>query len=666
KFLALDEWNYPVNLLVVIDYAGDYAELIGEWLVALKTGVCPPKMRFVLLEREGVENNKGDSNMREKALTNPMWYERMLAVHSHDDIRAMRYTARGNTGFLELPTLSDDAFKQIITDYAEAANKRLSERDQEEILDYCKTIEQNGQGVSRPRPLILLFIVDAWEQEGEHRRWNIQELLLRIIGRYKEHWKTTLCAGDQSVFLAVQRLLIYATATGGWKTKDPLPEYLQKDYLAVKNFCVTQNKLKQLFRSINEKSSWDDILSPLEPDLIGELFVLDYLQNTTEYQEMITAFHTNSRYWLFIFRCIVDYADVDEYADLFGNGLKEVLAESLIKESPEFYALLLRGLIGKQNKDNALDSLAYLESFALDSRYADNEAIVLEYAKGLFNLACDQEVTEAKKTVEKLRVLVSDSRYVGNEKIVFRYARGLVNLAYNQEITEAEKTVEKLRELVSDSRYRGNEEIVLMYAKGLFNLACDQEVTEAEKTVEKLRGLASDSRYVGNEEIMLEYARGLAILGYKYYLQFNLDMAEKNFSKAYQMGCKEVSVNLCYMIRRCETKMYSPPAIKEILLPSLKDKDPFAIMNMALYLAEYENDWQGADDMIFDSAETADFSEVIEWWSSLDDLEGLLVMTWLERNKICMPQYTLKAKDTLELLRSKYPQVPDWMTEIRE
>lgn len=55
KFTGLCEWKYPVNLLVVIDYAGDYAGLIGEWLVSLKTGECPPKMRIVLLEREGLE-----------------------------------------------------------------------------------------------------------------------------------------------------------------------------------------------------------------------------------------------------------------------------------------------------------------------------------------------------------------------------------------------------------------------------------------------------------------------------------------------------------------------------------------------------------------------------------------------------------------------------------
>lgn len=113
-------------------------------------------------------------------------------------------------------------------------------------------------------------------------------------------------------------------------------------------------------------------------------------------------------------------------------------------------------------------------------------------------------------------------------------------------------------------------------------------------------------------------------------------------------------------------KTHSPSKVKEILLPLLNDNDPFAIMNMALYLAEYEDDWQGADDIIFGSAETAVFSGVIKWWSSLDDLEGLLVMTWLERNKICMPHYILKAKETMELLRSKYPRVPDWIIEIRE
>lgn len=64
----------------------------------------------------------------------------------------------------------------------------------------------------------------------------------------------------------MERLLVYATATGGWRINDPLPGYLQKDIASVKEFCAKRDKLDQLFRSVNEKFEWDGILSPLEPD----------------------------------------------------------------------------------------------------------------------------------------------------------------------------------------------------------------------------------------------------------------------------------------------------------------------------------------------------------------------------------------------------------------
>lgn len=623
KFTGLCEWKYPTNLLVVIDYAGDYASLIGEWLVSLKTGECPPKMRIVLLEREGVGKNRGANGIQEKIVINPMWYEQLLSVHSNDDIRSMLYTADKDTAFLELPVLSDEALKQIIGDFAKAEQKVLSEEDQEQILEYCKRIEKNQQGACRPRPLILLFIVDAWDPQDKHHRWDIQELLLKIIRRYKNHWETVLCQRNKNVYRAVERLLVYATATGGWRINDPLPGYLQKDLTVVKEFYTERDKLDQLFRSVNEKFEWDGILSPLEPDLIGELFVLEYLQNAFETEKMIEAFHTSKKYLLFLFRSIQDYADVDKYADLFSDGLKVLLKESLVREMPEFYAGLLVNLTAMQKEEYAKITLEHLEELALNSQYTGNEEIALAYAKGLFNFALKQD------------------------------------------IGETETTVEKLEELAGDRRYAGNEEIVLMYAKGLVNLAAKQEAGEAETTVEKLGDLAGDSRYAGNGEIVLEYAEGLVNLGFDYYSQHDYEQAEKRFAQAHQLRFLNGSTNLCYMIRRRETKTYSLDDFKEILRSAWEDKNALAVTNMALYLAEYEDDWKGADDLITSLAETEDFSEVIGWWSHLEELEGLLVMIWLEHCKICDPCYILEGEIILKSLRKKYPGIPDWMIEIR-
>lgn len=52
------------------------------------------------------------------------------------------------------------------------------------------------------------------------------------------------------------------------------------------------------------------------------------------------------------------------------------------------------------------------------------------------------------------------------------------------------------------------------------------------------------------------------------------------------------------MIRRRETKTHSLDEFKEIMLSVWEEKNALALTNMALYLAEYEDNWQGADDLI--------------------------------------------------------------------
>ncbi len=211
-----------------------------------------------------------------------------------------------------------------------------------------------------------------------------------------------------------------------------------------------------------------------------------------------------------------------------------------------------------------------------------------------------------------------------------------------------------------------DESIVLEYAKGLVNLAAKQEAEEAKTTVKRLGELSEDSRYEGKEEIVPLYAKGLTNLGFEFYSRHHFEKAVENFAQAHKMGDINGSVNLCYMIRRGEAKNHSPEEVKEILLPLLEGKHSFAIMNLALYLAEYENDWQGADDMIATLHEAEDVRKVIDWWSGLKDFEGLLAMTWLERHEICPPCHILKGKKVLESLRKNYPGIPAWIVKRRD
>ena len=54
SLLSFPTYNYPDNLLLVIDYASRYAEIVGKWLAKLSsTNAASKKIRVVLIERQG-------------------------------------------------------------------------------------------------------------------------------------------------------------------------------------------------------------------------------------------------------------------------------------------------------------------------------------------------------------------------------------------------------------------------------------------------------------------------------------------------------------------------------------------------------------------------------------------------------------------------------------
>ena len=52
QFIRFNEWRYPCNLLIVIDYAGTVASDAGKWMERLeRSRYRPDKVRFVFIER---------------------------------------------------------------------------------------------------------------------------------------------------------------------------------------------------------------------------------------------------------------------------------------------------------------------------------------------------------------------------------------------------------------------------------------------------------------------------------------------------------------------------------------------------------------------------------------------------------------------------------------
>ena len=494
------EWNYPCNLVFVIDYAGIAAEEIGAWMEKLENSrYHPEKIRFVLLERETIHKN------REMALE-PIWYQNLKGNRLRSEcIERFLYQSSSESAFLELSGLSDEDLAQIISDYALAKGKSIDNATQEWMIEKAHEMDKKNDS---PRPLIVLLAADAMlEGKQPTTKWDILGLVEHMVEKFKEHWENVLCAGEEERFLALEEMILFSTCVGGWKVGKKLPDPLADS--STKLLKMDADRLETLICAVNEAELYDGKLQPLEPDLIGEFYVLDYWRRKkydTEYLKKLShvLWETPFEFAIFLYRCIENYGNTKRFQDIFKDGMNILQPEVKSELSLWLFAMLLVNLSNQQPIEERIETIAKLEQ--LTQTYPHNEEIALRYAKGLFNLSCDQSLEEGIKTIARLEQLTQT--YPHNEEIVLEYAKGLFNLSCDQPLEEGIKTIARLEQLTQT--YPHNEELILEYAQGLFNLSCDQPLEERIETITKLGQLTQT--YPHNEELILAYAKGLVNL----------------------------------------------------------------------------------------------------------------------------------------------------------
>ena len=382
---SFHELTYHENVFMVIDYAGKFADRLGECLVLLKGRPRPPKMRIVLLERDGmVRRDKGSGRVALSG-NNPLWYDRLMGVDSSADIKDMLFSVSAESPFMEISPLNDEELGLMLDRYAGNQGKSLPSERIKDILSYCNnTIEKQGERIRGVRPLIALIVADAWLNDNQYRGMKLHELLGDFISRCRDYWERRLCRSNKEIREAAEKLFVYATATGGLSISDTLPapfsealEVLRKEF--------RRTELMQLFKGLNEKLELDGVLFPMEPDLFGEFFVLNYLENEYDRCRVILAFGEKEKYLSFLDRSISNYATEAVFEDLFENAMAELMPDKIIMEYPLGCAGLLVDLSCEQEADAAAEAVEKLREISED-RYEGNAEIALEYAKGLASL----------------------------------------------------------------------------------------------------------------------------------------------------------------------------------------------------------------------------------------------------------------------------------------
>ena len=508
-----NEWRYTCNLFIVIDYAGTLAAEMGKWMERLERSCYrPDKIRFVFIEREG----------RRKNNSGPLWYQNLQGSGEQTRcVERLAYKEYNGTPFLKLSALEKNQLERIIKDYAKIYSKVLSDNQIRWILEKAEEIDGKQENA---RVLIVIFTADAVVQGREYKNWDIQYLISEIIKKYAKHWEKVICQNSKSIFNALTEMLVFSTVVGEWKPGNKVPEIFENS----SSYLCSMNSydLEQLICEVNEEKQFEGKLKPLEPDLIGEYYVLDYWTkkkyDRNYLKKLFCGLWEYPVYFAqFIDRCIQNYIKQDVFQYLFQNGMERLMPPENNELGMLFFSMLLVNLIGKQAEHEAIESVRRLE--VLSGKNEGNEEIALMYAQGLFNLSCDQEEAGAQESINRLKVLSGENE--GNEEIALMYAQGLFNLSNKQKKEGAKESVKRLE--ILSGKYDRNKEIAIMYAKGLVDLLNRQEEAEAKESISRLKLLSRKNE--GNEEIAIMYARGL----------FNLSCDQEEAGAQESISCLE-------------------------------------------------------------------------------------------------------------------------------
>ena len=271
EFKQWEEWVVDQPTLMVIDHIAHRAKNIRQAICSLsrQTKHIRAPLRLLLLERPfRLEDN---------------WVQEFVPQAFTEDIAALFEYAYDPTGQnladelndkRPLGPLGDDDLWQIVQAIVDEHGSPLPDRDT--ILALLTQIDPLR------RPLFAILTAEALAMAGPDRirRWNSSDLVRFILQREFSLWKETLHLADTNAgpdrhrkFEEHLNLVLFATITAVRQTpyvyqmlrkhSVPVPKRILPDWLRVMTGY-----------------SWEDtqeIIHPLGPDILGELFVLERL-----------------------------------------------------------------------------------------------------------------------------------------------------------------------------------------------------------------------------------------------------------------------------------------------------------------------------------------------------------------------------------------------------
>ncbi|BAS67525.1 tetratricopeptide repeat protein [Bathymodiolus septemdierum thioautotrophic gill symbiont] len=472
----LQNWQPIRPTLIFIDYAKDHVDEVQRLLNALATkswddGVL---VRLVLIDRSGFKVT-ADNQIE-------------------DHINARRFTDfKGlvESDNLVLTPLEDNDIRRLIRQF--------------EGINVEQVLKKVKQKHYQAKPLYILLLCIQKEQ-GEQA--DIEDILAHLLKRQgRLPWDTENDDNAVEVSQAIQ----IATLFG---------EFTSQDFSAIQVNPTENSKKQKIMKAaaIITKQE-DDVLKPLEPDLLGEYFALALMDFLSKQGLSLdsTLFEKDLNYYeACIKRC---HDDFPEKLKALRSYLIDPLKDDTVKQDIEAYlepnadTLFEKHLnaVLTNNFEEARKVFEQLTTLAKD--YPNNQEMQLALAKAAFNWLSGlnknpADFKEARKVFEQLTTLAKD--HPNNQEMQLALAKAAVNWlsGLSENPKEARKVFEQSTTLAKD--HPNNQEMQLELAKAAVNWLSGlsenpADFKEARKVFEQLTTLAKD--HSNNQEMQLELAK---------------------------------------------------------------------------------------------------------------------------------------------------------------
>ena len=350
--------------LFIFDYISANVADIGQWIHTLEDEPHSNKIRFLLIERHR-ENVELQELLAESLDTDG---ERSLKQKCYQkDLR--------------LSTLSKDALKDIMKDYANQRGNSLSETTLNIMFDKLEMIDPDLQ-----RPLFALFIVDAQISGNSIVEWDKKSALEYVLKKEANRIKMIISSKNNNrshdmMMKIVEHALIYASFTNGIEINEYFNDLFPETSTRLRTFldAVGIDKFHDFFAMLGicEK----DNIIPMKPDLIGEYFIIDSLEKMILSDQQIVK-EIIGKAWYHPRRMSETMNRIlNDYSDIISNELKRFFSSI---EIPDGISHISR---------NAFSNGRYLNSVILPESVIDIHASAFKNCTSLKSIKIPKSIT---------------------------------------------------------------------------------------------------------------------------------------------------------------------------------------------------------------------------------------------------------------------------------